>query len=221
MMNLVVKKSVFASLMLACYCVLAQSPDSDNTSVCGFNHQATSLANLIIQHPSQQRALLQCNQALTTIAQQRAEQLANNSADPEISPNQILIKSGFRMPNYYPVTGNQVEAVARDFNHADLAFQYLSQSGKHHDHVLGKGEFFGLQSELGIGFFAAKEATQHDQWVVLIAQPWQAPKIVYKQKFNMPVKVAKGCDKDWKNSNDEFLKEKCSSFVGHKRKKNK
>ncbi len=42
-----------------------------------------------------------------------------------------------------------------------------------------------------------------------MAEPWRSPKIVYKQNFNMPLKVATGCDSDWKNSNNEFLIRKC------------
>ena len=195
----------------------AKADQVESSDSCGLNTPATELGRLIKQHPSQQRPELQCNQLLTSIAQQRAEQLANNSADPDITANQILIKGGFRVPNYYPVSGNQVEAVAKGFKQAEQAFQYLMQSTKHHDHVLGKGEFFSLQSQLGIGFFAAQEATQHDQWVVLIAEPWQSAKFVYKQEFNMPVKMAKGCDKDWKNSGDEFLIRKCRSMSQAKR----
>jgi hypothetical protein len=50
-----------------------------------------------------------------------------------------------------------------------------------------------------------------------MAQPWQSAEIVYKQKFNMPVKMAKGCDKDWKNSGDQFLIRKCRSMSQAKR----
>lgn len=204
-------------LMTSVFSVLAvEASDS-----CGLNKQAAQLSQLIKQHPSQQRQLMQCNVILATIAQQRAEQLGNNSADPEITPNQIVIKGGFRVPNYYPVIGNQVEAVAKNFDQAQLALEYLNDSGKHHDHIMGKGEFFALQSQMGVGYFKANEVTQHNQWVVLIAQPWQSPEFIYKQEFNMPVKMAKGCEKDWQNSNDEFLKKKCSSMSGHQRKNKK
>ena len=198
---------------------LDQQGETQSDQQCGVSLQANQLAQLIITHPSQKRPLLQCDQLLVTIAQQRAEQLANNRADPDITSNQILIKGGFRVPNYYPVTGNQVEAVARDFNQADQAFQYLNQSVKHHDHVMGKGDFFGLQSQLGVGYFKANDVTQHDQWVVLIAEPWQSAKFVYKQEFNMPVKMAQGCEKDWKNSGDEFMIRKCRSMGRAKSKK--
>ena len=70
------------------------------------------MAQLIINHPNQKRTQLACNELLTSIAQQRAEQLAKNTADQKITANQVLMKGGFRMPDYYPVSGNQVEAVA-------------------------------------------------------------------------------------------------------------
>lgn len=193
--------------------VLASEPvQVTEAQVCGLNSQATELAQLIKQHPSQKRPLLQCDQLLSSIAQQRAEALATNRADPNVTPNQYVIKSGFRVPNYYPVTGNQVEAVAKEYKQAEAALKYLNESGKHHNHVMGKGDFFSLQSQLGVGFYAAQDATEHDQWVVLMAEPWQAPEFVYKQEFKMPVKMAKGCDQDWKNSGDQFLIRKCRSL---------
>ncbi len=194
------------------------SEDLDPVDLCGMNQQAADLALLIIDHADQQRPVLQCNQLLAEIAQQRAEQLANNSADPEITPNQVLIKGGFRAADYYPVSGNQVEAVVRDLKNATLAMEFLRESGKHNDHVLGKGEFFALQNQIGVGFYQDDDPTNHDQWVVLIAEPWRSPKVVFKQEFTMPFKMATGCDQDWENGNDEFLKRKCRS-LGKQRKK--
>ena len=121
---------------------LDQQGETQSDQQCGVSLQANQLAQLIITHPSQKRPLLQCDQLLVTIAQQRAEQLANNRADPDITSNQILIKGGFRVPNYYPVTGNQVEAVARDFNQADQAFQYLNQSHRSYLHYFNKSANF-------------------------------------------------------------------------------
>ena len=104
---------------------------------CGLNTQATELAQLIQEHPAQQRQLLQCNDDLTKIAQQRAEHMAKNNHDPNISPNQVVMKGGFRFPSYYPTSGNQVEAVARDTALAAEALSYLITSNKHHDHIMG------------------------------------------------------------------------------------
>ncbi|MGJ8662490.1 MAG: hypothetical protein ACSHWU_02520 [Marinicella sp.] len=190
--------------------------DKDSTPLqplCGLNSQAQELAELIIQLPEQQRQLLVCNDELVKIAQQRAEQLARNNHDPDISPNQVVIKGGFRFPSYYPISGNQVEAVAKNQATAKEALAYLTSSDSHQDHILGKGEFFGLQSQLAVGYFSDDDVLSHDQWVVLIAEPYQTPKIVYKQEFNMPFRLAKGCEKDWKNSSSDYLKKKCSSMM--------
>lgn len=216
--------AVFLLLMVTVCSVLA----SDQAQVpelqaCGLNSQATELAQLIKQHPSQKRPLLQCNELLSSIAQQRAEQLANNNADSGISANQVLINGGFRVPNYYPIIGNQVESVAKNLDQASAVFEQLLSTSKYHDHVMGVGEFYGLQSELGVGFFKAKDITQNDQWVVMAAAPWEPPKVVIKQNkqnLTQPYKIAKGCDTDWKNSNDEMLKSKCGSLRGGRSKVN-
>ncbi len=215
-------------LYLMCFWMTASSAQQSDDSVdqfCGVNQPASQLAHLIINHPSQNRSTLKCDELLMSIAQQRAEQLANNTADLNTTPNQILIQGGFRIPNYYPVIGNQVEAQARDINQADQVIKYFIESGKHHDHVFGKGEFFGLQSQLGVGFFKAKDATQHDQWVVLSSASWKSPKIVFKaQTVEAPFKKeTESCDKDWKKINDKLLKEKCriKATRGHKSAVNK
>ncbi len=207
-MNL--QKSSYILLSVIAVSTMFVTEATAGTVTCGHNETAKKLANLIIEDPAQQRTKLECNETLVSIAQQRAEQLAKNTADPNITPNQVVIKGGFRVPSYYPVSGNQVEALARDYTAADQVIAYFTNTDKHHDHVLGKGEFFSLQSQMGVGYFQSDDAFIKDQWVVLIVEPWQSPKITFKQNFNTPYKVEKGCEKGWEKSKDPYLFKKCS-----------
>ncbi|WP_223789972.1 hypothetical protein [Marinicella meishanensis] len=186
---------------------------------CGQNAAAQALAEAIMAHPDQARPELVCNEQLAAIAQQRAESLAKNAHDPDITPNQIVVDGGFRFPSYYPVSGNQVEAVARDTREANAALTYLTESGKHHDQILGKVEFFALQSQLGVGFYADDDPTNHPQWVVLTAEPWLPPKVVFKTEMKAPKPMKQDCDTDWQRSDNEFLKRKCSRLKQSKRKR--
>ncbi len=209
-MGSIMTRSLFYFLSFWLSVGIAEQDEEKGMQSCGINSEAAQLAQLMMNHPKQLRPFLACNQLLSNIAQDRAKQLGKNIADARITPNQVLIKGGFRIPHYYPISGNQVEAVAQKMDSPQQVIEYLAASTQHSDIVLGQGEFFGLQSQLGVGFYQAKDVTEHDQWVVLAAQPWEPQKVVFKKpKPEMPFKTAEGCDKDWKNGNDEFLKSKC------------
>ncbi|MCX7552381.1 hypothetical protein OS175_00700 [Marinicella sp. S1101] len=178
------------------------------------------MAELIKTHPSQKREVLNCNSQLSKIAQKRAEALSKNTADPEITANQIVAKGGFRFPDYYPISGNQVEAVAKSAANSDSVLNHLVNSDKHHNHILGKGEFFVIQTELGVGYYQDDDPTNETQWVVLISQAWESPKYKYTQKFAKPaIRGPDECyDKKQLRMSPE-LKEKCRSIANRSKKK--
>lgn len=213
-------KRVMAVLMaVVCGSSNGQASDEPVAAVCGLNAAATALAQAIIDHPLQERPEMVCNEQLAQIAQQRAESLAKNEHDPDITPNQLLVDGGYRFPNYYPVSGNQVEAVARDTRQVKAALTYLTESGKHQDQILGKVEFFALQNQMGVGFYADDDPTTHPQWVVLTAEPWQPPEVVFKTTLKAPEPMKQDCQTDWQRSDNEFLKRKCSRMKQSKRKR--
>lgn len=190
--------------------------DLTNAS-CGLQPNAQALANLIINHPSQKRSELVCNDQLAEIASQRAESLVNQTTDSELTPNQFVIKQGFRFATFYPVTGNQVEAVAKDIVSPEQALKYLINSDKHHDHVLGKGDFFARQNQLGVGFYQSEFGQK--QYVVLIAEPYKSPKIVFKQaEFKPPtLRTVTDCPRDWRRSANAELKKVCREMAKRER----
>lgn len=174
---------------------------------CGVNQSSQNLAQAIISHPDQKRSQLNCNSKLAALAQKRAKELATTGPS-DITPNEFLIKNDFRIPNYYPIHGNQVEAVAK----GSRAIEYLTQDEKHRQHVLGMGEFFSLQTEIGVGHHQDGNPDTPDQWVVFIAEPWQAPTIKFKQAPIKPLNVKTNCGSGWKKSADRDLKRKCKKM---------
>ncbi|WP_154222970.1 hypothetical protein [Marinicella rhabdoformis] len=178
------------------------------TNNCGINNQSIDLAHQIISHPEQNRKTLKCSALLSEIAQLKAKIIASDLNQNDMTPNEFVVKQGYRFPNYYPLHGNQVEAVAKGSD----PLSYLINSDKHRDHVLGLGDFFSLQTEIGIGFFKDEDPATPNQWVVLIAQPWQAPKVRYKMAPPKPVNVKDVCPSGWENSADWQLKRKCEKL---------
>lgn len=193
--------------------------EAEEPVICGLNQPAQELAQLIMAHPSQKRPKLNCNSQLSKIAQRRAEEKAKHLDDPSITANQVVANGGFRFPNYYPITGNQVEAVAKSFNHPDQALKYLINSNKHHDHILGKGDFFEIQTEIGVGFYQDNDITNETQWVVLISQIWESPKYIYTQTFAKPgIALPVECSDKKQLRKSPELKEKCRSLSAKKAK---
>ena len=196
------------------FLMLLSQPESTeiDSNVCGLNQQSKALAELIINHHSQQRDQLNCNDMLAEIANQRAQSLITQNADSKLSANQYVIKHGFRFASYYPVTGNQVEAVAREQDTPESALKYLINSNKHHDHVLGQGDFFERQNQIGVGFFESELGQK--QYVVLIAEPYSSPKIVFKQTMNAPtMRTVTDCPRDWRRSANMEIKKVCREMV--------
>ncbi|MFC3194968.1 hypothetical protein ACFODZ_12020 [Marinicella sediminis] len=209
---------MFALLILLS--ALLSEPSEGDASDCGLNPQSLELASLVINHTSQKRTAMRCNELLAEIAAKRAASLLNGQIDEQHTPNQILIENGYRFASFYPPTGNQVEAVAKNMRSAEAVMTYLTQSNKHHDHVLGYGEFFSRQNELGVGY-AENEAGQ-TQYVVLIAEPYATPKIVYKQTFQAPKMVTKAnCPKNWRHSSDAQVRKVCKGIEAREKQQKK
>ncbi|MFT5140618.1 MAG: hypothetical protein ACI9H8_002153 [Lysobacterales bacterium] len=175
---------------------------------CGQNAHAQKLASLIMGHESQQRPVLQCNELLAKIADQRALELINGSKPDDLTPNQILTKNGFKFASFYPPKGNQVEAVAVEWETPESALDYLTRNNKHRDLVLGNGEFFSRQTQIGVGYH--KNELNETQYVVLIAEAWTKTKIIIKQTFEAPtITTETECGKTWRSSKNDDLRKAC------------
>ena len=75
---------------------MLQSTGFDNPDpACGASPEAQMLASLIMSYESQQRPALECNAMLSEVAARRAQELAVESGAGELTPNQLLTRSGF------------------------------------------------------------------------------------------------------------------------------
>lgn len=175
---------------------------------CGETEQAQKLASLIMSHESQQRTELVCNELLAKVAAQRAMDLIDGPQPEDLTPNQYLIENGFRFPTFYPPQGNQVQAVASEWETPEEAFEFLAKSFQHRDLVLGDGEFFSRQTQMGVGFYENEDKLT--QYVVFIAEPWTKLKVVIKQEFTAPTTSTEvKCGKTWRSSTNDELRKVC------------
>ncbi len=140
---------------------------------CGNNPKAKELAQLIQSHKRQKRATLTCNDKLNEIALIKVKHIIENQDiwhnAGRMAPNQLLRHHGFKLPNTYPLFGNQVEALAGGEASAELVFSDLLNSEPHRKLLLGDDLFFSQQDQIGVAYIEALDTDHRHFWVVIIA----------------------------------------------------
>lgn len=162
-------------VMLICHCqVQAQSHvQSQTNSNCGNSPAAQQLAQLIQNHPKQQRMVLNCSKKLSTIAAIKAGHINDNEDiwhhAGRMAPNQLLRHHGFKLPPTYPFFGNQVEALAGGEEVVEQVLTEFLNSKPHRMLLLGEDAFFRAQDQIGVAYLEDPESDHRHYWVVIIA----------------------------------------------------
>ncbi|MGJ8663135.1 MAG: CAP domain-containing protein [Marinicella sp.] len=174
--------------LLICTVLLITAHESAlaNSDPCGNSPEAAILASLVSSHPDQQRKKIRCNQKLNEIALIKASYIIENQDiwhhAGHMAPNQLLRHHGFKLPDTYPLFGNQVEALASGVDSAEQVFTDFLNSSPHRRLLLGEDEFFEEQDQIGIAFIKDLDTDHEYYWVVIIADEKkrkikQAPRI--------------------------------------------
>lgn len=154
------------------YMPIAGSGSPDPDASCFFNDKALEFYRLLKDDPRQQRAQLVCNKALVAAAMLRAQGLANG--DPiahhdaaGVWANAYARNAGCKLPDFYPIEGNNIESLTAGMDKATRAFQSIvDDSPSHRKHLMAETPFFQDQTQIGIGY-AEKPGTQYTYyWVV-------------------------------------------------------
>lgn len=140
---------------------------------CGNSPEAMALANLIRNHPRQQRKNLVCNNKLAQIARIKAKLIIDGQNiwhnAGHLTPNQLLRHHGYHLPASYPWFGNQVEALAGGKHQADDVLTDFLDSFSHRTLLLGEDPFFVAQQQLGVAYVHHPDSSYEHYWVVIIA----------------------------------------------------
>lgn len=114
-------------------------------------------------------SLMRYDARLAQAAQAQADWLAANdfADDPHVgangsTANERVRASGYTLPSYWPVRGNQCESVTRSWDAPDEAARDLASHAAHHDHVLGLG-WYAEHTQYGVG--------QAQTYYVLVTAP--------------------------------------------------
>jgi hypothetical protein len=82
------------------------------------------------------------------------------------SPNEILRFFKIALPSTYAILGNQVEAVSGGYSSAQVTLDYFLSSEDHKNLLLGIGELFNEQDQIGVGYYNDRSKKHEDYWVV-------------------------------------------------------
>ena len=151
---------------------------STDTAICEFNTQEQELADLMRNAAGQQRAALNCNPALSMVAQAMAQDMADrdyfDAVSPEgIGPNYLALQAGYALPSYYNQARNANNIAFIAAGHATAQEMWGASVDK--PQLLATNEFYAQQTDVGIGYvMASKASTYRHYWVVITAPPADA-----------------------------------------------
>lgn len=177
---LVVAQTDLTELLFLPLITNGKSPKKNQLG-CQFTAEETRMAELLTTTSKQQRTDLACNEQLTTLARNRAEDMAKRHyfahVNPDgFGPNYLATQLGYELPSFYDQTptGNNIESIGAGTGSAEAMWNAWMQSEKHITHLLGMNDFFRDQSEYGIGLIQLEGSDYTYYWVLIIAQPKQS-----------------------------------------------
>ncbi|MDT8306027.1 MAG: CAP domain-containing protein [Anaerolineae bacterium] len=144
---------------------------------CAPNAEEAALADLMRDHPDQQRPSLTCHPILAQVAREHAEDMRDHGYVDVVNsdgygPNYLVRAAGYTLPSYYDSgqQDNNIESVAGGFQTAEAAWEgWMGSEEGHRVHLLGQIDFYARQVDYGIGY-ASGGYHQH-YWVVITAEP--------------------------------------------------
>jgi uncharacterized protein YkwD len=139
-----------------------------------------ALLTAIIDSPLQERPLLRRNDILMSVAQRRVNDMIARQyfahTDPDgYGPNHHARQAGFPLPAYYSTKSdaNNIESLAAGQSTVAEAWMALQGSYGHRAHLLGLGEFFYRQTEIGVGYAVSGAYHYRHVWSIIIAEAAQ------------------------------------------------
>lgn len=137
-------------------------PDIKNQDSLPVEMPLDTLHRIIRDSPNQRRDRLAMARHvfLDQAAQQKAHDMATkgyiaHTSPSGVSANQNVRNTGYRLPDWYPNNGNNVESLYYGPNNPkDIAAAWLA-SDRHRAHVYGENDFFRGQTCIGVGYAPA------------------------------------------------------------------
>jgi uncharacterized protein YkwD len=149
-------------------------PDIEKDRVTDIQTVQDILFRLIRDSPYQQRNVeaMVRHSLLDQAAHAKAADMAqkkyfSHTSLEGVTANENVRKTGYFLPDWYPVKGNNVESLYLGFTNPDEAVKSWYKSDFHRVHVFGEAEFFRNQNCVGIG--VAKVSGEDRYYYVFIS----------------------------------------------------
>lgn len=141
---------------------------------CTFSQEASRFYALLTADQGQKHPRLVCNMALNAAALNRAQSMAINGYFAHcdlggVCANDYARAAGCKLPSDYG-NGNNIESLVAGVADAGGAYAALIGSPSHRKHLLGDGEFFRAQDQVGIALYSLPESPYTFYWVILIGK---------------------------------------------------
>lgn len=135
-----------------------------------------ALYQTIRDSPDQQRnrEAMGLHLLLEQAAQQKANDMARlgyfgHTSPSGVSANQNVRNTGYRLPEWYPVDGNNVESLYIGTDKPKDAAAAWFASDHHRPHVYGQDAFFRDQNCIGVGYAPFPKEEHRGYWVFISA----------------------------------------------------
>lgn len=136
--------------------VILNKGKKENYNPCGMNGLATQVADMLINSDWQQRPRIICHPLLVLAAQNKADEMAvrdylSHTNPDGVTANENVRLSGYRLPDWYELKGNNVESWAFGYDTVERAIAGLLKSPTHRNHIAGESNFYRSQECFGVG----------------------------------------------------------------------
>lgn len=137
-----------------------------------------ALIDLLISSLHQQRIVLNRNEILMRVAEDRADDMAERNYFDHVNPdgvaaNYLVRKAGYKLPDFYGKgpKDNNIECIGAGYPTALAVWTVLTEhSPGHRVALLGENSFYRDQNEYGVGYCHKPGSVYEHYWVVIIAR---------------------------------------------------
>jgi uncharacterized protein YkwD len=142
------------------------------------NSQEQAIVTLLANAPTQGRASVNVDPILSSVARDRARDMAvrdyfSHTNPDGHGPNYLVRQAGYTLPSFYDSSpaGNNIESIAGGYTSAEDAWEGWMDSPSHKRHLLAESSFYADQTSIGVGYYYDVNSTYRHYWVVLSAPP--------------------------------------------------
>ena len=143
----------------------------------GLNQEETDVLIFMGADQNQQRSVVELHPLLCQVARARTVDMAaygyvGHTDSQGNGPNYNVTQAGYVLPSYYGTEreANNIESAGGGYATAADLWRGWLNSPSHREHVLGLNDFYGKQTQVGVGYTGVTTHMKH-YWVLITCPP--------------------------------------------------